>query len=304
LQNCELNKNNLHISLERASVFKVFSQVYAIFMPDEFRGNSAILRFEEVYSKFISELNKNKQLIKFCGNAQDIEKAIKAELNPCILSIEGSAALGGDMSRLYDCYKKGVRIITITWNGSCEAGDGIRAESARGLTPFGFELIKNMTDLNMIIDVSHLSDKGFDDISRNTNRPFIASHSNSRIICDNKRNITDEQFKEIVSRKGLCGLNFYTFFIKKNKKVTFEDIIYHVEHFLALGGENTISIGADFDGATMPDGITGVEDMVRFYELLLKYYTKSVTDKIFFNNAYNFLKTNLTDCESCNNIMF
>ena len=307
LQNCELNKNNLHISLERARVFKVFGQVYAIYIPDEFHGNSAILRFEEVYAKFISERDKNKEFISLCGNAQDIENAIKIEKNPCILSIEGSAALGGDMSKLYEYYNKGVRIITITWNGSCEAGDGIRAESSKGLTPFGFELIKNMTDLNMIIDVSHISDKGFDDIARHTDRPFIASHSNSRTICDNKRNVTDEQFKEIVSRKGLCGLNLYSFFIKRNKKVTFKDIIYHIEHFLTLGGENTIAIGADFDGildsTPMPDDITGVEGMTKLYDLLQKHYTKSVTDKIFYDNAYKFLKTNLTDCESCNNII-
>ena len=210
------------------------------------------------------------------------------------------------MNKLYEYYKKGVRIITITWNGRCEAGDGIRVENAGGLTQFGLCLIKNMSDLNMIIDVSHISDKGFNDIASSTDKPFIASHSNSRTICNNKRNLTDEQFKEIVLRKGLCGLNFYTFFIKQNKNVSFEDIIYHIEHFMKLGGENSIAIGADFDGnidgTPMPDGITGVQDMCKLYDLLINYYSKTVIDKIFFYNAFNFLKSNLTACESCNKI--
>lgn len=300
LQGCELYKNKLHISLERTKNFKPFGQIYAIYIPKELSGLSAVSRFEMVYSTFINEIKSNIEYIRFCGNAQDIENTIKIGKNPCLLSIEGSAALGGEMHRLYEYYKKGVRIITITWNGSCEAGDGIRVKNAGGLTQFGKSLIKNMADLNMIIDVSHISDKGFDDVASNTYKPFIASHSNSRMICDNKRNITDEQFKELVSRKGLCGLNFYTFFIKQNKKVSFEDIIYHIEHFLSLGGENAIAIGADFDGASMPDGITGVEDMSKLYELLLKHYTKTVADKIFFDNAFNFFKSNLTECESCN----
>lgn len=302
LKGCELNKNKLHISLERTKDFKPFGQVYAIYIPDELRGFSAVSRFEQVYSTFINEIRKNNEYISFCGNTQDIENAIKTHRNPFLLSVEGSAALGGDMHKLYEYYKKGVRIITITWNGSCEAGDGIRAENAGGLTQFGIKLIKNMSDLNMIIDVSHISDKGFDDIASNINKPFIASHSNSRTICDNKRNITDVQFKEIASRKGLCGLNFYIFFVKQNKNVSFKDIIYHIDHFLNLGGENTIAIGADFDGAPMPDDINGIEDMSNLYELLLKHYTKTVADKIFFDNTYNFLKSNLTECESCNNI--
>jgi membrane dipeptidase len=307
LHGCELNKNKLHISLERTKSFNPFGQVYAIYIPNELRGFSAVSRFEQVYSTFLNEIKKNREYISFCGNTQDIEKAISTGKNLCLLSIEGSAALGGDMHKLYECYKKGVRIITITWNGSCEAGDGIRVKNSGGLTQFGISLIKNMSDLNMIIDVSHISDEGFDDIASNIEKPFIASHSNSRTICNNKRNITDEQFKEIVSRKGLCGLNFYTFFIKQNKNVSFADIIYHIEHFLSLGGENIIAIGADFDGnidgTPMPDGITGIEDMCKLYELLLKHYTKIVADKIFFDNAYNFLKSNLTECESCNNII-
>jgi membrane dipeptidase len=304
LHDYDLYKNKLHISLERARIFNPYGQVFAIYIPSEFSGLSAVSRFENIYGTFLNEINKNYEYINFCGNTQDMETALSTGKNIGLLSIEGSAALGGDMQRLYAYYKKGVRIITITWNGSCEAGDGVGVDNAGGLTSFGLNLIKNMADLNMIIDVSHISDKGFDEIAGNIEKPFIASHSNSRTICNNKRNITDEQFKEIVSRKGLCGLNFYTSFIKQNKKVSFADIIYHIEHFLSLGGENTIAIGADFDGASMPDGIQGIKDMCKLYNLLSTHYTKSITDKIFFNNAYSFLKSNLTECESCNKISY
>lgn len=306
LQNCSLYDNHLHISLKKASAFSPYIQVFAVWIPDDYRDAAAEKRYDGIYDTFVREMKQNAQTIRFCQNSGELETAVQSGKNAAILSIEGSAALCGKIENLYKAYERGVRIITLTWNGPCEAGDGSGVKNAGGLTPFGFSLVSEMSRLHMAIDVSHLSDKAFYDVASRTSGPFVATHSNSRSVCPHERNLTDEMFGEIVKRKGLVGLNLYPPFIKSanwlNEKVKVESIINHIDHFLSLHGENVLAIGADFDGARMPAGISGIQDMPKLYELLLKYYTPGLADSMFFNNAYKFFCGALTDCQSCNNI--
>lgn len=297
LKKCGLAKNKLHISCDKAENYETWVQVFAVWMPDEIRGVQAWERFKNICRTFQKETAENG--IPACGNSEELENAVSSKNKiGSILSIEGSAALGGNLDNLSKAYNLGVRIITLTWNNACEAGGGCL--DGGGLTDFGFELVTRMRELGMIVDVSHLSDQGFDDVASHTDSSFIASHSNSRAVCDNPRNLTDEQFKEIVSRKGIVGLNFYPNFIGGN---SIELVLRHVDHFLNIGGENVLAMGVDFDGAQMPKEIKGIQDMTRFYTILSNSFGEDMAKRIFFDNAYEFFKTALTGCKSCNNII-
>lgn len=297
LRKCGLAENELHISAKGARVFERWVQVFAVWMPDDIRGNAAWERFLGVSRAVKRETAQNG--IVLCGNAKELSSAVEVEnKNAALMSIEGSAALGGRLENLEKAYDIGVRIVTLTWNGACEAGGGCLDGS--GLTPFGFELVCRMNSLGMIVDISHLSDKGFYDVAKTNDGPFIASHSDSRAICGNKRNLTDEQFAEIVRRGGLVGLNLYPPFLGGEDVSA---VLRHIDHFLSLGGEKVLSVGADFDGARMPNGIAGIADMVKVYELLSESYGETIADRIFFGNAYDFFKSVLTGCNSCNNIV-
>jgi membrane dipeptidase len=297
IKNCGLYENDLHISIKKAQVFETWAQVFAVWMPDDMRGEAAWNRFCGAQAVLKREAALNG--IALCGNTDDLADAVEAKnRNAALLSIEGSAALGGSLDNLEKAYNMGVRMITLTWNAACEAGGGCRDGS--GLTPFGFELVSHMQKLGVVVDVSHLSDKGFCDVVRATDAPFVATHSNSRAVCDNKRNLTDDQFKEITQRGGIVGLNLCPAFLG-SKSV--ENILKHADRFLSLGGENVIAVGADFDGAPMPTGISGIDDMVKIYDLLRENYGKELADKMFFGNTYKFFKTVLTGCNSCNNII-
>lgn len=297
LKKCGLSENKLHISCRKAEKYETWAQVFAVWMPDGMRGTQAWERFKNVCRTFKNETLQNG--IDACGNSNELENALSSKnKRAAILSIEGSAALGGNIDNLSKAYEIGVRIITLTWNGACEAGGGCL--DGGGLTGFGFELLERMKKLGIIIDVSHLSDRGFYDVASHTDNSFIASHSNSRAVCDNPRNLTDEQFREIVSRKGIVGLNFFPDFIGGN---SIDLMISHVDHFLNLGGEKTLAVGADFDGARMPREIKGIGDMEKFYTILSNNFGEDTARRIFFDNAYEFLKTALTGCKSCNNII-
>ena len=283
-----LAENRLAVSIKSAQDFETWVQVFAVWMPDDLRGPAAWQRFLDVAQTLRSETEQNG--IPLCTDADALERAVNSgSKRAAILSIEGSAALGGRIENLAIAHAIGVRLITITWNGACEAGGGCL--DGGGLSDYGISLVKEMERLRIVPDISHLSDKGFDDLIHVYSAPVVATHSNSRAVCENRRNLTDDQFREIVRRGGVIGLNLYPPFMGDDSIC---EIIPHIDHFLSLGGEDVLAIGADFDGAPMPKEIAGIADMVKLHTLLRKNYGEKVADKIFFCNAYNFFKTVLT----------
>ena len=248
---------------------------------------SAFRLFDDCCRLINRELNDNP-----CGfhKAENSEELEKSSYN-IILSVEGGAVLGGDLNRVELLKKRGVRFLTLTWNGRNEIGDGILCDNPKGLSSFGKELIPVLEENNIIIDISHASEPLFYDVAQLSKKPFVATHSNSRKYCSNKRNLTDEQFRYICKSGGIVGLNFHRYFLKDDGKADFSDIEKHMEHFLSLGGEDNISLGSDFDGAEMPYCIKGVESMADLYGYFLsRNYSEELLRKIFYNNAERFLK--------------
>ena len=288
-----LFKNDLQLSIERGSKIEEWVQVYAIWMDDALDDEAAYTYFNKVYDYFSKEMNQWHEEISFCTSSKEMKKALKDGKRVAYLSIEGSRALGGKLERVTEFYEKGVRIMTLTWNGQTAVADGCMVEGAKGLSDFGREVIKKMNELGMMIDVSHLSEQGFWEVARMSEKPFIATHSNSKVICDHPRNLTDEQFKTIVERNGLVGMNFYPLFINGTYEGEIEEILPHIDHFLELGGEDIIAMGSDFDGAKMSAHVEGIQDMDYLYKLLVAHYGQEKADKFYFKNALRFFERNL-----------
>lgn len=283
--------NEYHLSVFRGNKYENWAQCFAVWIPDEVRGDAAISLFDQAKFKFDEEMQNNSGLIMQCKNEKDIEEAIKNKKCAAILTVEGGAVLAGDLSRLDYLKECGVKMITLTWNDHCEVGGGSLASEPNGLTNFGKKVVNRMKELSIAIDISHASDKLFFDVVSEVEIPIVASHSNSRTVCEHRRNLTDEQFDIIRSRGGLVGLNFARDFLNAKEIANSYDIIKHADYFLSRSGEKTVCFGTDFDGASMPSGITGIESMQSLYELFLKHnYKESLVEDIFFNNAFNFFK--------------
>ena len=283
-----LRHSGLHVSLDKAKNFESYTQVFAVWIPDELRGKSATDYFNNVCDYYYKELELNKDLIVSFGDAKKDDKRVKA-----ILAIEGGAALAGDIENLYKAYEKGVRILTLTWNAENEIASGAFCENG-GLTSFGKTVIKKMEKLKMVIDVSHLNRESFFDVAENTTLPFIASHSNPDIVETNagrKRNLTDEQIEIIKERNGLIGLNFYKEFLDVDNKTGVDALKIHLDYLLNKGCENIIALGSDFDGCAITDGINGLESMNEVYDALLKDgYSRNLIYDLFYNNAERFFE--------------
>ena len=274
--NTSLKNIKAHYNFEKAAKYETHIQLTAIWLDNA--EHDVPRRVRTLIKRFNTE-TKNVHVIK---SAADLENAAGVSV---ILGIEGGEGAEGSLHRLEELFGEGVRLMTLTWNHKNEIS-GTAFEKSGGLTDFGKKAVLKMQELHMMVDVSHLSDEGFYDVAEITSKPFIASHSNSRTVCPHFRNLTDDQFKVLINRGGVAGINLCPDFLGADPSV--DSVVRHIEHFASLGGENNIGIGADFDGIdSLPRGISGTEDLYKVFDRLLSLnYSQEQVDKIAFSNMY------------------
>ena len=184
-------------------------------------------------------------------NKNDLNKAIKENKVGIILSFEGLEPIGNDIGLLRIFHELGVRAAGLVWSRRNYVADGcsfnpVEEGQRGGLTKFGVQVVRRMEELNMLIDVSHLNDEGFWDVVKFTNKPFIASHSNSRSIHGRMRNLTDEQIKAIAERNGVIGINAYKSIAGvKDGEDPVKKLADHIEYMVDLVGPSHVGYGFD-----------------------------------------------------------
>jgi len=283
----DLEQSKNAVNLKNMQKADKFVRLFAIYTPDTLKGADAKKHLQNLYNVFIKQMELFSDKIKQITDFSDTEKS------QCyaVLSVENANALAGDLSEIERLKKLNVKLISFTHNGENELGFGQLKN--KGLKSFGKECIPVAEQNGIVWDVSHLSDKGFEDVCAIAKRPFIASHSNARKICNHKRNLADEQIKEIIKRGGLIGLNFYRDFLNNDgKKADKYDILRHCEHILSLGGENVLSVGTDFDGAEIIEGFKSDNELLGLEGFFVENgFSKELSQKIVFKNADNFFKS-------------
>lgn len=271
-------KNTKQNSVFELSRFEKANQLFAVFTDDPF-VDDAYNYVNKAIAFFYSELEKYADKIALYPNDGGKVGAV--------LTIEGGEPIES-LAALDEFYNKGVRLVTLTWNRVNKIGSGMTSGSTDGLTDFGKAVVREMNRKDIIIDVSHLNINGFKDVAELSEKPFAATHSNCRSICPHPRNLHDWQITEIKNSGGIIGLNLYPPFLSENPTADMDDILRHTEHFLELGCEDILCLGCDFDGIDKtPEGINGVGDMPKIYEIMKKRYGNTA-DKIFFENADRF----------------
>lgn len=288
----QLKKNELQIDLNRASQLEGYTQCFACFTtPDmaKWYGVSPVVVFEKELEIILRELAVNHDTIRQAYTPEDIENNLKDGKMSAILSIEGPAGIDFDPALLEDLYKIGFRISTLGWNEKNPlCGSNV---TGGGLTDQGREYVKEAQRLGMLIDVSHISDEAFYDIINITEKPVIATHSNSRAVCGHSRNLTDDMFLQISKTGGVCGINLYADFIGDNASL--DSVCDHILHFMELDTSGKhIALGGDLDGCdTLPAGFNGINDYNALANALLArgLNAENIGD-IFWNNALGVMK--------------
>ena len=288
----ELKKNNLHIDLERAAALDGYCQCFACFTtPDmkKWTGKEPVVMFEQELAAIMRETEKNRDMISVVYTPEEIKANLVSGKMSAILTIEGPAGFDYDSELLDDLYNVGFRISTLGWNEKNPlCGSNV---TGGGLTELGREYVRKAQSLGILVDVSHISDEAFWDIIEITKSPVIASHSNSRAICDVSRNLTDEMFLAICKTGGVVGINLYTDFLGENADL--DTVCTHIKHFLTLDPDGKhIALGGDLDGCeTLPAGFSGIDDYQKLAEQLMEHgISQEIIQNIFWNNAYEVIK--------------
>ena len=287
-----LRKNSAHIDLERAKTLPGYAQCFACFTTPGFREwyqISPVVAFEREMGEILSQIEQNSDLIRLAMSADDVQKNYENGLMSGILTIEGPAGFDFDPALLEELYKVGFRMTSLGWNeknvltGSHKTGGG--------LTDTGKEFVREAQRVGMIVDVSHISDEGFWGIMDVTEKPIVATHSNSRTVCDNSRNLTDDMFKAICQTGGVAGFNQCAPFV--GEKPDLDTICDHILHFLEMDPEGEhIALGGDLDGCDeLPAGFDGVQSYPAMAQRLLERgVDEKILHKIYWDNALGVLR--------------
>jgi len=254
--------------------------------------------YERMLAEFKAQMAKNSDLIKQVTTSKEIEEGLGGDKLMALLTIEDSAPIDGKIERFDEMYKEGVRLMSLTWNyENCIAfpntSDAV-AHNTLGLKPFGFEAIEKMNDLGIIIDTSHLSERGFWEVIEKSRKPFVSSHACARHLCDHSRNLTDDQLRALADKGGMVGLNFAGGFLVKDNWATtsIESVVDHMIHIKKVAGADVLGWGSDFDGIGAKLEWSGAEGMQMLVDALRPWFSEDELDKICYKNFLRVLKDN------------
>lgn len=289
----DLARNDFCVDLERMGRSGGgHIQVFAAFVDKRDIKVSPLERVLMQIDTYYTEIEKNSEKIRHCTNAKEAECAVQSGKCAAFLSVEGGEAIEGRIENLRILYRLGVRMMTLTWNYQNELCDGIGEMRGAGLTDFGKKIVLEMNKLGMIVDVAHISQKGFWDVAEICRRPMAVTHSGAYSVFEHPRNVTDEQIRQISADGGCIGVCLYPEFLR-GEPCAAEDAVRHIEHILSVGGEDCVGIGTDFDG--IPETVTDICHIgqgERLAEIMLaRGYSETLVRKIMSENFLRLMRS-------------
>jgi membrane dipeptidase len=215
---------------------------------------------------------------KVCRSVSDIRMALAEGQIAAIFHIEGAEAIDVELKALDVLHKAGLRSLGIVWSRDNLFGRGVpfrfpcTPDTGPGLTEPGKALVRRCNELKILVDVSHLNEKGFWDVARHSSAPIVATHSNAHALSASSRNLTDEQIRIIGKSGGMIGLNFANGFLRADGRWQSENgldtMMRHLDHMMKLAGEDHVGLGSDFDGARIPSQIGDASGLPRLVEAM------------------------------------
>ncbi|MEP2946904.1 MAG: dipeptidase [Lentilitoribacter sp.] len=209
--------------------------------------------------------------LKICTSTEEIRACLATGVIAAVMHMEGAEAIDEDLYALDVLYKAGLRSLGPVWSRPTIFGHGVpfrypsTGDTGEGLTDAGFRLVKRCDELGIMLDVSHLNEKGFWDIAKTSSNPIVATHSNVHAICPHARNLTDDQLSAIKDSGGMVGLNFAVAFTRPdgamNEDTELSAFLPHLDYLIEHLGEDHVGLGSDFDGAHIPHEMKDISDL-------------------------------------------
>jgi membrane dipeptidase len=206
-------------------------------------------------------------------SVSELQGCLDEEVMPAVLHFEGADAIDTDLDALHVFYRAGLRSLGFVWGRPNAFAEGVAVryqgspDTGPGLTEAGKELVRACNDLGIMIDMSHLNERGFWDVAELTNAPLVATHSNAYALCPSSRNLTDQQLDAIAASDGMVGLNFAVNFLRKDARrdadTPLDVMVRHVDYLVERVGIGRVGFGSDFDGVLISREIGDVSGLPR-----------------------------------------
>jgi membrane dipeptidase len=280
----------LQANKKRLIAGEVQVQFFAIFISPEIPQHEkfmAALRQIELFHTKV--LTPNPEMIHITDWSQ-LDGLQEGQIG-AVLTLEGLDLIGEDLGKLYLLLDAGIKLVGLTWNPANAVAHGADQEPHLGLTDFGHQVIDVLNERNVLIDVSHLNEQSFWDVIK-VAKHLVASHSNSRSLCDHPRNLSDDQARALVEAGGHIHLVYYPAFIKAvNDNLKLEDLMQHFAHFAQLVGSEHLGLGSDFDGITVfVEDLRDAGDTQQVIHALHNHFTDKEVQGIAFGNFKNYIQ--------------
>jgi membrane dipeptidase len=233
--------------------------------------------------------------VAVCRSTADIRSAMARGALATVLHIEGVECIDANLDFLEVLYAAGLRSLGPVWSRHNIFGHGVpfrfpgSPDTGPGLTDAGKRLVQACNRLGVMIDLSHITERGFWDVAELSTAPLVATHSNAHALCPTPRNLTDDQLRAIRDTDGMAGLNFATGFLRPDGRMEadtdVETMVRHLDHMIEVAGETHVGLGSDFDGAVIPDAIGSAAGLPVLFEALARHgYDRRLLDKLAHGN--------------------
>ncbi len=211
-------------------------------------------------------------------SAAELQRCLDEEVMPAVLHFEGADAIDTDLDTLHVLYRAGLRSLGLVWGRPNAFAEGVAVHFQRspdtgpGLTEAGRNLVRACNNLRIMIDVSHLNERGFWEVAALTDAPLVATHSNAYALCASTRNLTDPQLDAITASDGMVGLNFAVNFLRedatRNASTPLEVMVRHIDYLVERVGIDRVGFGSDFDGVLISQEIGDVSGLPKLMSAL------------------------------------
>ncbi|MBN9316031.1 MAG: dipeptidase [Devosia sp.] len=239
--------------------------------------------------------------VTVCRSAADIRAAMARGSLAAVLHIEGAEAIDADLHFLDVLYAAGLRSIGPVWSRTNVFGYGVpfrfphSPDLGPGLTDAGKRLVRACNEKRILVDLSHITEKGFWDVAALSTAPLVATHSNVHALTQAPRNLTADQLRAIRDSDGMVGLNFATGFLRADGQMRadtpIDDMVRHLDGLIEALGETRVGMGSDFDGALVPADIGDASGLPRLFEALERHgYDAPLLEKLAHGNWLSLLE--------------
>ncbi|MGH2714921.1 MAG: dipeptidase [Thermoleophilaceae bacterium] len=299
-----------HLDLPAARAGGLAGGLFAVFPCSPFRGQdnpfaveyARPLGQEEALADTLPMFERLAAIERESGGAVRVVRDA-ATLDACladgslaaVLHVEGAEAIGPGLEELGSLHDAGLRSIGIAWSRPNGFGHGVPFEfpgspdDGPGLSDAGRALVRACNELGVVVDVSHLNERGFWDVAELSDAPLVASHSSAHALCPSPRNLTDDQLRAVGESGGLVGINFCVAFVREDgaddPDTPLSAVAAHAAHLAEVAGVDAVAFGSDFDGATMPHDLDSAAKLPALLDALRAFgFAESELERIALGN--------------------